>query len=146
MAWHSKQQLEMGTCAGPASKACMHSRTTVAGGNRGAGNRVPSRTCPLPSPACKPVGSSPRLSPPCPRPVPPNKHTCTSQPPQVQYSDARAARDLLRSGAFSGLRASVRALGDYSVLNGTAADASSLASGFFRSLEAFDQVLNTAVR
>jgi hypothetical protein len=60
--------------------------------------------------------------------------------------DASGARASLRSGAFNGLRDNVRALGEYAVTNGAAADAGALVNGFFQKIEAFDLILYRAVQ
>lgn len=61
------------------------------------------------------------------------------------------ARALLRSGAFSGLRDSVRSVGEYlsqqqSGSSATPTGEPSLAISFLRTLESFDQSLMMAVR
>lgn len=61
-------------------------------------------------------------------------------------ADLTSSRDALRSGAFSGLRDNIRALGEYAVQNGAAADAGALVNGFFRKLEAFDLLLYRAAQ
>lgn len=54
---------------------------------------------------------------------------------------------MLRSGAFSGLRASVRALGDYAAERSLGKDAAgALVTGFFVELEGLDFELLKAVR
>lgn len=68
-------------------------------------------------------------------------------------TDPSTARQLLRSGPFSGMRDNIRALGQYAAqpaAEGGAglseADASALVQGFFRALEDFDLLLYNAVR
>lgn len=57
------------------------------------------------------------------------------------------ARELLRSGSFSGLRASVRAIGDYAAERGAGKDAgNALVTAFFKALEALDASLMAATR
>ena len=57
------------------------------------------------------------------------------------------ARQLLRSGSFSGLRASVRAIGDYAAERGAGKEAgNALVSAFFTALEKLDYELLTAER
>ncbi|KAF6254920.1 hypothetical protein COO60DRAFT_272556 [Scenedesmus sp. NREL 46B-D3] len=63
------------------------------------------------------------------------------------------ARQLMRSGPFSGLRDNIRALGQYASAPAAEGgsglpekDAQQLVSGFFRALEDFDLVLYNAVR
>lgn len=67
--------------------------------------------------------------------------------------DPSAARQLLRSGPFSGMRENIRALGQYAALPAaeggaglSEADAGQLVSGFFRALEEYDLLLYNAVR
>lgn len=76
-------------------------------------------------------------------------HHDASRKSQVQFTNPEAARQLLRTGPFNGLRTSVRALGDYATVNKDAAggkDGPTLANNFFRALEAFDNVLNDAIK
>jgi hypothetical protein len=61
------------------------------------------------------------------------------------------ARQLLRSGPFSGLRDNIRALGEYAAVSSeqgrptlAAKDAAQLVSGFFQALEDYDLVLYNA--
>lgn len=68
-------------------------------------------------------------------------------------TDPSTARQLLRSGPFSGMRDNIRALGQYATqpaAEGGAGlsegDASGLVQGFFRALEDFDLLLYNAVR
>ncbi len=70
------------------------------------------------------------------------------------------ARDLLRSGPFSGLRDNIRAIGEYAAAAATGAaggsgsssssssstDAGALVLGFFKELEGLDRLLYEAVR
>lgn len=65
---------------------------------------------------------------------------------QVMLSDVTGARQLLRTGAFSGLRDNVRALGEYAVKNGRSSTARELVTGFFTALESYDFVLNSSIR
>lgn len=67
--------------------------------------------------------------------------------------DPSAARQLLRSGPFSGMRDNIRALGQYAALPAaeggaglSEADAGQLVTGFFRALEEYDLLLYNAVR
>jgi hypothetical protein len=60
--------------------------------------------------------------------------------------DPGLARDLLRAGAFSALRESIRALGEYAVLNGAEKDGSPLANNFFVDLQEYDRVLSLEAR
>lgn len=61
-------------------------------------------------------------------------------------NDAKAARALLRSGPFNGLRDNIRAIGEYAASSSQLADASSLVGGFFKQLEDFDRLLYESVR
>jgi hypothetical protein len=74
---------------------------------------------------------------------PSSSSNCCPRPPAAD--DAAGARESLRSGAFSGVRDNVRAVGEYAQQAG-AKDASGLVNGFFRKLEAFDLVLYRAVK
>ncbi len=56
------------------------------------------------------------------------------------------ARDLLRQGAFDGLRESIRALGSYAETNNPGTQSAPLVQGFFRCLEDYDLVLAVALR
>jgi hypothetical protein len=58
--------------------------------------------------------------------------------------DAAAARSLLRSGAFGGVRESVRAVGEYATEAGQ--PGGELATAFFRELEVFDRSMRPAER
>lgn len=65
----------------------------------------------------------------------------------IAVADPKNARSLLRSGAFAGLRASVRAIGDYAAERGAGKEAgNALVTGFFKELEGLDQVLLAAER
>ena len=56
------------------------------------------------------------------------------------------ARDLLRAGAFSALRESIRALGEYAVIDGAQKDGAALANAFFVDLQEYDRVLSLEAR
>jgi hypothetical protein len=65
---------------------------------------------------------------------------------QVMVSQPEVARDLLRKGAFDGLRENVRALGEYAVTNGQAESSGPLVNNLFKALEGYDLVLARSVR
>lgn len=74
------------------------------------------------------------------------------RPPPVVESPT-TARQMMRSGAFSGLRDNIRALGQYAATPAAEGgsgleekEAQQLVSGFFRALEDYDLMLYNAVR
>lgn len=73
-------------------------------------------------------------------------HQLLLYPMQIMGDNVEGARELLRSGAFSGLRENIRALGEYAVINGKVKDAAPLVNGFFRALEEYDILLYSSIR
>lgn len=69
-----------------------------------------------------------------------------ARPAAPAVQDAEAARGLLRSGPFSGLRDNVRAVGQYAGQASSQEQGDTLVGGFFTNLQDFDFVLFTAVR
>lgn len=67
---------------------------------------------------------------------------------RVMLQDAAAARELLRTGIFSGIRDDVRAVGEYSANRegNSKAVGIALISGFFQPLEKLDSLLGRSVR
>ena len=61
--------------------------------------------------------------------------------------EPKSARQLLRSGTFSGLRASVRAVGEFTAERGAGKEAGKdLVNGFYKELEGLDAELRQAER
>ncbi|GAX84588.1 hypothetical protein CEUSTIGMA_g12009.t1 [Chlamydomonas eustigma] len=65
---------------------------------------------------------------------------------KVMEVDVKAARALLRSGAFNGLRENIRAIGEYAALNQKEVNASQLVGSFFSTLDSYDRLLYEAVQ
>jgi hypothetical protein len=66
---------------------------------------------------------------------------------RVMVASPKDARQLLRSGSFSGLRASVRAIGDYQAERGAGKEAgNAVVTAFFSALEKLDYELLAAER
>jgi hypothetical protein len=66
---------------------------------------------------------------------------------RVMVASPKDARQLLRSGSFSGLRASVRAIGDYQAERGAGKEAgTAVVAAFFSALEKLDYELLSAER
>ncbi|PSC73623.1 hypothetical protein C2E20_3042 [Micractinium conductrix] len=65
---------------------------------------------------------------------------------RVMLQDPAAARELLRSGVFGGLRDNVRSLGEYASQCAGDASGTNLVRGFFTELEGFDGALRQAAR
>lgn len=83
----------------------------------------------------------------------PDSDWCTAPCCVPAVQDPSTARQLLRSGPFSGMRDNIRALGEYAAVpaaDGGAglseSDAGQLVSSFFRALEDYDLLLFNAVR
>ncbi|KAG2451303.1 hypothetical protein HYH02_003909 [Chlamydomonas schloesseri] len=65
---------------------------------------------------------------------------------EVAAQDVGAARELLRSGPYSGLRDNIRAIGEYAARDGRTTEVGPLVTGFFKALEDYDQLLLAALR
>ncbi|KXZ55550.1 hypothetical protein GPECTOR_2g1099 [Gonium pectorale] len=69
-----------------------------------------------------------------------------SQAKALAAKDVGAARELLRQGPYNGLRDNIRAIGEYAARDGRTTEVGPLVTGFFKSLEAYDQLLLDALR
>lgn len=65
---------------------------------------------------------------------------------RVMLQDPEAARKLLRSGAFAGMRDNVRSLGEYASQRAGNSSGTELVKGFFTELEGLDNALREAIR
>ncbi|KAG2435721.1 hypothetical protein HXX76_006918 [Chlamydomonas incerta] len=64
----------------------------------------------------------------------------------IAAQDVGAARELLRSGPYNGLRDNIRAIGEYAARDGRTTEVGPLVTGFFKALEGYDQLLLNALR
>ncbi|KAL4437306.1 hypothetical protein ABPG75_004445 [Micractinium tetrahymenae] len=65
---------------------------------------------------------------------------------RVMLQDPAAARQLLRSGVFAGLRDNIRSLGEYASQRAGDSSGTELVRGFFAELEGLDGALRQAIR
>ncbi|GFR48877.1 hypothetical protein Agub_g10819 [Astrephomene gubernaculifera] len=72
--------------------------------------------------------------------------TLLSRAKALAARDVGAARELLRQGPYNGLRDNIRAIGEYAARDGRSNDVGPIVTGFFKALEAYDQLLYGALR